>query len=163
MNTLCLEFLQGGKLYQLPILYYIFGRITRQEVHIYGLSYERGVYSLGHNKISRNLYVPIQLYVEWPKNPLCQISEKFLSCENPVAKTKDDAFQMICFRLDFFLFAWSASNLTKSQLVTLKLRNLLLQYGKFQPSKIAKILKNQNSVPVNVLKWQISQFLNPLN
>ena len=74
----------------------------------------REVYSLDHNKISRNLYVPIQLYVEWPKNPLCQISEKFLSCENRVAKTKDDGdpLQMIRLQLDFFLFAWSASNLT---------------------------------------------------
>ena len=38
-----------------------------------------------------------------------------------------------------------------------------LIFGKFQPSKGAKMLKSQNSEPQNVLKWQILHFKNPQN
>ena len=94
MNTLCLASLypslkrgENSTSYQ----YFItFSDELRGKRFIFMGFHMEEVYSLGHNKISRNLYVPIQLYVEWPKNPLCQISEKFLSCENRVAKTKDD-------------------------------------------------------------------------
>ena len=33
-------------------------------------------------------------------------------------------------------------------------------FGEFQPSKSAKFHKNQNSEPLNVLKWQILHFKN---
>ena len=36
--------------------------------------------------------------------------------------------------------------------------NKFYQFGKFQPSKSAKIHKRQNSEPLNVLKWQILHF-----
>ena len=35
------------------------------------------------------------------------------------------------------------------------------KFGKFQPSKIAKFHKEQNSEAVNVSKWQILHFKNP--
>ena len=34
-------------------------------------------------------------------------------------------------------------------------------FGQFQPSKSAKIHKNQNSEPLHTLNWQILQFQNP--
>ena len=37
------------------------------------------------------------------------------------------------------------------------------QFGRFQPSKSAKIHENQNSDPLNVLKWHIFNFKNPRN
>jgi len=37
------------------------------------------------------------------------------------------------------------------------------QFGKFQPSKSAKIQNNQNSEPPKVLKQQIWPFKNPQN
>ena len=36
-------------------------------------------------------------------------------------------------------------------------------FGKCQPSKSAKIHKNQNSKPANVLRWQILNLYNPKN
>ena len=80
MNTVCLDFLsyleKGDKPYQFYVLPF-----TNTLLHFRANYEARGsylwtfiwkrVYSLGHNKISRNLYVPIQLYVdpqiEWPK------------------------------------------------------------------------------------------------